>query len=143
MISLKDHPLVKLVLKLNLPVDDWAVIGTGCMLAHDLLDIDKDIDLIARGEAWEQAKNDGETMIPESGIGELISCFGGKVEIFNQWAPGEWNVDYLIGSAEVIGGIRFVTLGNVLRWKRIKYGLTKKGKDLKHIMIIENFLSKR
>src|SRR3989344_7635077 len=127
--KLTDNLLIKRVLSLDLPSNDCAVFGTGCMFAHGLKDLRDDIDLIARDSAWEKAKTLGKSSIPGSGVGEVVALDNGMVEVFNKWFPGDWNVDELIDTAEVIEGLRFVTLENVIKWKR----LMARPKDFEHI----------
>lgn len=58
------------------------------------------------------------------------------VEVFTEWLPGIWDIKKLIKEAEIIGGLAFVNLKEVLKWKRIR----GKEKDKKDIEIIENYL---
>ena len=58
------------------------------------------------------------------------------IELWADWIPGEWNIQKLIAEAEMIKGLPFVKLAEVVKCKKI---LGRK-KDLEDIVIIENFL---
>jgi len=123
---------------LGLSVDDYAVFGSGPMFAHGIKDLGHDLDIIARGNAWRQACS---TSSPQTAIfgGLVVNLFNGEIEIFDSWAPGDWDVNDLIDTAEIIEGIRFVTLENVVKWKR----LMGREKDRIHIKMIEDHLNGR
>lgn len=128
------NPLYTQLLDLDLPQGDYAVFGSGPMFAHDLLESPNDIDLIARGMAWDRLKEIAETF----GVQESphhLSLFGGKIEAFTMWKPGDWDADELIDSAECIDGVPFVQLHLVLRWKR----RINRPKDTLHCRIIEDY----
>jgi hypothetical protein len=134
--TLLQHPLFQKLLSLSIPTQDYAVIGSQCLYIHGLIGIGNDIDIIARHTAWEIASQIAEPMVPKSKVGKVIELFDNSIEIFDTWAPGEWNVDELIDTAETIGGIRFVTLENVRKWKT----LIGRPKDFEHIKLIDNYL---
>jgi hypothetical protein len=134
--QLPQNELFALVISAGLPVVDFALMGSAMMYVKGLRSGIKDIDIIARDSAWEKAKELGAVQVPASGTGEWISLFDGKVNIYNKWAPGEWDTDMLIDSAEEIGGLRFVTLENVRAWKKIY----NREKDLADIELIDKYL---
>lgn len=137
MSDINNHPLIVALRKLGLPPDDFAVFGSGPMMAHGLKEA-SDLDIIARGLAWDLAWTLGDQQ--RAGDGGPKAVFAdGKIEVFKTWTPGEWDVNELIDGAEVVDGLRFVTLENVLRWKR----LTGRPKDAEHIKLIENYLAER
>jgi predicted nucleotidyltransferase len=51
--------LLSLLKSLKLPTEDFAVFGSGPMYAHGIKELGHDLDLIARGVAWEKAKEHG------------------------------------------------------------------------------------
>jgi len=134
--KIKENPLIKKLLSLNLPTDDYAVFGSGPLYAHNIIKKPRDLDVLARGEAWKKALKLGK--LEKLPLGSrAVRLFNGRVEIVNTWVPGKWDVDELIDTAEIIEGIRFVKLENVLKWKR-KMG---RPKDLKHIKMIEKYIA--
>jgi hypothetical protein len=130
------HPYFLELIKLGLPTADFAVFGSGPLVAHGLKADQSDVDVIARGVAWKQALHLGE--VGASSLGDpKVSLAGGRIEVFNTWGPGNWNVDELIDGADVVDGIRFVKLEHVLAWKKIM----DRPKDGRDIMLIENYLA--
>lgn len=111
--------------------------GSTPMAAKGIKELSHDLDVIARGAAWEKAGTLGKIEPTRFGEGEVVELFDGEIEIFNQWLP--FNVDQLIDTAETIEGIKFVTLENVLRWKK----QMNRPKDIEHIALIEKYLKER
>lgn len=136
--KLKKHPIIKKLLSLKLPTKDYAVVGSGPMFAYGIKSQINDIDIVARGKAWEMVRKLGNPI--KSPLGNtIIQIFDGKVEAGITWLPGECDIDELIDTADVIEGIRFVSLENVLKWKK----KMARPKDLKHIKMIEEYLSNK
>jgi len=119
---LRDKQLIKILLDLNLPSEDYAIFGSGPMMAHGIKEAN-DLDLIVRNNAWKIVQKEGTP--PE-------------IEAWNSWGPGKWDIDKLIDEAEVIEGIRFVRLAEVLKWKK----MVNRPKDADHIKMIEQYLNK-
>jgi hypothetical protein len=137
MSGLNDNPLIQQLLKFGLPPEDFAVFGSGPMMARGIKE-SHDLDIIARGAAWSLAQALGQQKKGGYG-GNKIVLADGLIEIFDSWGPDEWDTDWLIDTAEVIEGIRFVTLQNVLKWKK----LMGRPKDIEHIGLIETYLAAR
>lgn len=131
--------LLNLLRSLKLPPSDYAVFGSGPMYIRGIKDLGHDLDIIARDKAWEVACKISDPKPTQSGNGEVVEINGGEIEIFKQWWPGEWDVDELIDSAETFEGIKYVTLENVVKWKK----LMGRDKDLDHIKMIERYLRKQ
>ena len=124
------------LLALQLPPDDYAIFGSGPMLAHRLKTEVRDLDVIARGTAWAAAVRLCPPVAAPSGSGLMVELDGGALQIFSAWTSPDWNVDRLIDEADVVGGIRFVPLVLVLAWKR----QSGRPKDLADIKAIEAYL---
>jgi hypothetical protein len=124
------------LLALQLPPDDYAIFGSGPMLAHRLKTEVRDLDVIARGTAWAAAIRLRPPVAAPSGSGQMVELDGGELQIFSAWTSPDWNVDRLIDGAELVGGIRFVPLVLVLAWKR----QSGRPKDLDDIKLIEAYL---
>jgi len=134
-----NHPLITKLKSLNLPAEDYVIFASGPMYAHGLKDLSHDLDLVARGKAWKKACSINKPVDCSIGNGQVVELFDGEIEIFNSWEPGEWNIDELIDNADIVDGIRFGKLTDVLRWKR----LMARPKDLEHIKLIENYLERK
>lgn len=113
-----DHPNIRLLLSLSLPVEDYAIAGSGPLFARGWIDDPADIDVVARGDAWKAARGLGDPVpAPHSRV-QLISLYGGRVEILDGWFREFWTTDYLIDTADVIHGLRFVSLAVVAATKQ-------------------------
>lgn len=126
---------------LELPTEDFAIFGSGPMYAHGLKDLDNDLDIIARGKAWDKALTLGAVdKNAFHGLGK-VELADGKIEITNYWfddlQPGVWDINELIDTAETVDGLKYVTLENVLKWKKL-FG---RPKDLVHAKLIEDYLA--
>lgn len=135
--SFFDHPLFKQFQELNLSSDDYAICGSGPMWVRGIRD-SHDLDVVARGSAWETAKLLGRLEWMEDGV-QRVSLAEGGVEIFNGWGFGRWSADELIDTADLIEGIRFINLQIVLEYKR----QLAREKDLADIKLIEHWLKRQ
>ncbi len=132
-----ENKLLTELRSLGLPPDDFVVFGSGPMMVRGLRQ-SRDLDVLARGPAWEKAWGAGER--GRSKMGDRAAVFfGGDIEVFDSWGPGDWDIDELIDGADVIDGIRFATLDNVLKWKR-RVG---RPKDLEDIRLVERYLERK
>ena len=131
------HPFFKKLLSLNLPREDFAIAGSGPMYARGLIDELGDVDVIARGKAWEIAVEHGRPVPAPYSTVEVVKLFDENVEILDGWFPEIWSVDDLVDNAELIDGVRFVPLEVVRRTKE-KMG---RSKDMGHIAIIDKYLN--
>lgn len=134
--SILENELIKKLLSLNLPRDDYSIFGSGPMSAHGIKELGHDIDIIARGDAWRCACSIEPPVTSIMGNGLVVNLFNKEIEVFDSWAPGDWNIDALIDGSELIEGIRFVSLHDVVKWKK----LMKREKDFEHIRLIEDYL---
>ncbi|MEK7164071.1 MAG: hypothetical protein AAB768_02930 [Patescibacteria group bacterium] len=134
-----DHSIIQKLRSLDLSTNDFAVFGSGPMYAHGLKDLGHDLDIIACREAWEMAKKLGKIELTEIGKTPVITLFGGEIEIFNDWDWCGWTPEELVDTAEIIDGIKFVSLEKVLQWKKI-FG---RAKDVEHVKIIEEYLKNK
>ena len=131
-----DHPLITKLKSIGLSANDYVVFASGPMYIHGLEDLSHDLDVVARGDAWRKASLIKKPVNANSGSGQVVELFEGEIEIFNNWYPGEWNINKLIENAKIIEGVRFAQLSDVLKWKK----LMGRPKDLEHIKIIEKYL---
>jgi len=124
--------------KLNLPVGEYAIFGSGPMGIRNLRKC-TDIDFIATDKLFTELKRQPQWKEGVTCLGmEKLDCKNGRgdVEAIKEWAPGSWNIEQLIKNAEVIDGLPFVRLEEVLKWKKL-WGREKDQKDIK---IIEKYL---
>ncbi len=116
---------------LALPDGEWVVHSSAVMLLHGLIPNAGDLDLIARGPAWDLALRLGE---PVAGSEDLCVRLGGNVEIWSGWLGQD--IDALIGGAELVDGVPCVTLSEVLRFKLSM----SRPKDRPHIALLRERL---
>lgn len=133
----QSHQLLEKLRHLDLPANDYAIFGSGPMVVHGLKEFDHDIDVIARGEAWKKAMTLGKVEQAEMRDHRVV-LFDGKIEIFDGWKPGKWDIDALIDTAETYDGLPYVKLEHVLEQKK-RLGRVK---DIKHLKLIESYLKK-
>jgi len=115
---------------LDLTTVDYAVFGSGPIAVRGLLKRVGDLDVIARGEAWDRVKSIGEIVM--YGSDETVDL-GNGLTFGRSWAYGEFVIDYLIDSAELIDGLPFVQLEHVVEFKRA----AGRPKDLEHLALME------
>jgi len=131
--SMKDIPefeaLFQYVRDLRLPVGDYAIFGSGPMIIRGWISGANDLDIICRGKAWEIACNKGVVSYDERYDVSLASHCNGRVTFGTEWAIGEFDIDELIDTAEIIDGLPFVGLQHVIEYKQIRAS----AKDLVHL----------
>lgn len=135
--ELPKHPLFDELKKLSLPEGEWAVFGSGPMWVRGIRE-SSDIDVIARGAAWDWARANGKIGVKEGSGLDYVSFCDGDIEVYRAWYPGEWDIDALIDTAEMIDGIPFVRLEHVVAWKKVM----GREKDAKDLALIEEYLKK-
>ena len=120
---------------LCLPINEYAITGSGPLYAHGLIpSLKNDLDIIARSEAWEKSLNHG---IPKNGeFGDLIiNLFNNQIQIFNGWSITNEPVNEIIKNSEIYSGYPFVSLEHVLSWKK----KLMRPKDKYHIKLIKEY----
>ncbi len=132
-----EHGLFQELKRLNLPEGEYVVFGSGPLWVRGIRE-SSDIDILACGSAWQWAKENGKVGIKEYSGLEYASFADGNIEIYNRWYPGEWDADSLIKHAEIIDGIPFVPLAQVMNWKKVM----GREKDEKDLVLIKTYLSK-
>jgi hypothetical protein len=121
-VDVSQHPLVyrliEICSELKLNRDDLVVFGSGPLLAHGLRQDIRDLDVVARRDAWRRVTQFGEPAVGPISGNPMVHFWGGRIQFSRQWISTNWNTDHLIERAEVLHGLRFATLGDVLAYKR-------------------------
>lgn len=128
--------IVKKVLKLNLPIGKYAVYGSGPMSIRGIRE-SHDIDLIVTPDLYKDLLISGWQ---EAGSGDKKHLKTDDIEIFDNWWDFDNyhpNVEQLINDAEMIEGVAFVKLDEVVKWKKA-FG---REKDLRDVKLIQKYLS--
>jgi len=118
--------LIKLVTELDLDRSDFVIFGSGPMLAHGLRQSVRDLDVVARGNAWRRVSERG---IPDAGAissAPMALFWGGLIQFSPGWISQDWDTDDLItrseliqiGGTELIQELPFAQLTDVLAYKQ-------------------------
>ncbi|MEX2541640.1 MAG: hypothetical protein WD314_07520 [Trueperaceae bacterium] len=121
----------RLVTELRLPAGDFALHGSGPLLAYGLVDEINDVDIVSRGAAWRHALT--LAAAEQARLDDVVRPLPG-VEIFNGWLGDD--ADELVDSSSLVAGLPCVTLDAVLAFKR----RLARPKDEEHIRLIESYL---
>lgn len=124
--------LFALLRSLELPAGDYAVFGSGPMIVRGMVEATNDLDIITRGAAWQRVLEIGTLTHFEDGH-PCVDLFDGKITFGITWKYGEFDLDELIDTAEVIDGLPFVQMEHVSTYKRA----AGRPKDLEHLAILE------
>jgi hypothetical protein len=132
MTALATHPLIRALRALDLPREHYVVFGSGPLLAAGLRDRIGDLDIVARGPAWQRLTAAFPPVVAPSGHGQMVRLV---IEVADKWLPG-WDTDRLIDSAEYRDGLPFAPLAAVRRSKRA----TARPKDLRDLALLDALL---
>lgn len=132
------HPLVERLLSLGFAPDQFVVFGSGPLLPHGIRTDIADLDVLARGDAWERARREGRPGLGPLTGERMARFFGDRIEVSQGWV-GDLDVDGLIDNADVYEGIRFAPLTAVLAYKRI----LNRPKDISDISNLETIVGHR
>ena len=133
------NELLTRVADLELPVQDFAIFGSGPLLVRGVIDSANDIDIICRDAAWEKALSIGELVHLDDYDIDIVSIDDGAITFGRSWGIGSFNVAQLIDSAEIIEGLPFVLLKFVVEYKQI----AGRQKDLQHLKLLDDYWSTR
>lgn len=111
-------PYIRQLRAMDLDPDHFVIFGSAPMLVHGLRSRVSDLDVVARGAVWQQVSASG---MPAHGTlsGDRAWQFCcGQLQFFDRWITREWDTDTLIDNADVIDGLRYAPLAEVLRYKQ-------------------------
>ena len=127
------HRLFERLRELALPDGEYAVFGSGPLLARGLVDDVGDLDVLVRGYAWDAAAVHGRLVhLDRYGV-DVIEVDGGELTFGRSWGIGSFDVDDLIDSADTISGLPFVRIADVVAYKRI----AGRPKDAAHLKALD------
>jgi hypothetical protein len=112
------HPLLRRLITMGLQTGDFVVFGSAPLLVHGIRADVRDIDIVARGAAWQQARATGVAAVGPITGSPMAYFWGGRIEVSPQWTSPNWDVDLLIHNADAVQGVRFARLQDVLAHKR-------------------------
>lgn len=118
---------------LGLPTSDYVLFGSLPLLAHGLTNHVNDIDILARGSAWQHAQTLSKAELAPMGEWRVNLT---DIEIYNAWLG--MDVEAIIDRAVVINGLPYADLSDVLAFKQ----KLNRPKDAEHIRLLELFLAR-
>ena len=128
--SLADE-LFSHVRSLKLPAGDYAVFGSGPLIVRGVIEATNDLDIICRGAAWERVQEIGEISSFDD-ANECVNLLDGRITFGVTWKYGEFDLDELIDTAEIIDDLPFVTLKHVTAYKEA----ADRPKDREHLALL-------
>jgi hypothetical protein len=118
---------------LGLPAGNFVLFGSAPLLVRGIVPPTGDVDVLARGPAWEAARALGPTVrLPHHEV-DVVRLLDGRIEIGTVWGIGDVDVDDLIDSAEVIDGLPFAGLAHVRAYKEV----AGRPKDREHLRLLD------
>jgi hypothetical protein len=134
-VDVSQHPLIRQLIEictqLELNRDDMVIFGSGSLLTHGLRQNIRDLDVVARGSTWRQAARHGQPAVGTISGAPLAQFCDGRIQFSQQWISADWDTDLLIDRSEILHGLRFAQLADVLAYK---YEL-RRPKDIADIRI--------
>ena len=109
--------LEAIVVGLGLDRCDLVVFGSAPIFAHGLRPDVRDLDIVARGAAWDGVQSKGKDDTGTVNGAPMVSFWEGHIQFSRGWISPEWDADALIDRAETIGGLPFAALTDVLAYK--------------------------
>jgi hypothetical protein len=128
------------VKKLNLPIGEYVIVGSGPMAAREIRDF-KDIDILVSEKLYDELVKKGWEVVEVEGVGGKFKVL--KKDIF-EVNTTLWHGDYkpdtqdLIKRAEIICDVPFLPLQELIKFKTA----LGREKDLKDIELINSHLQK-
>lgn len=123
------HELFDQVKALCLPTDGYAIFGSGPLIIRGIVPIANDLDILCRGDAWKTVSSLGSLQYLSDYDVIVATMADGAITFGTKWGIGDFSVDQLIDSAELINELPFVRLEHVVEYKTIR----QSDKDLQHL----------
>jgi len=124
------------VKKLNLPVDQYAVVGSGVMSAYGIRP-HHDVDLIVTKNLFGVLKNNGWQGVPNRN--SVLKKDNYEVDADYKYGEYQPNHEELIRNVDIIEGVPFISLSELIKFKKA----LGRDKDNKDIELIEQYLIKK
>lgn len=109
--------LRELVAEFDLDCQDFVIFGSGPLLAHGIRQSVSDLDVVARGSSWQRVLQYGVPSIGSLNGAPMVLFWGGLIQFSSGWISEDWDIGSLISQAEIIDGLPFAQLADVLRYK--------------------------
>lgn len=130
-----DNGLFNQLRQINLPIADYAVFGSGPLAVRGIIPSCNDLDVLCRRKAWALVSQLGTmTFLSEYGV-SVVSLCDGAITFGLKWGIGDFDVDELIDTAEIIDSLPFVLIEHVVSYKKTR----SSARDISHLQALENF----
>ena len=116
---------------LDLPIGQYAVFGSGPLLVRGIIEDVGDLDVLVKRAAWERVGRIGTLVEIEAGV-MTVSIDDGALTFGRSWAYGDFDIEELIDTAEIIDGLPFVLLEHVVAFKEV----ADRPKDRTHLELL-------
>ena len=131
--------VIEEVKKLNFPIGQYVIVGSGPMAVRGLKEA-HDIDIVVTLELFEKCKANGWEVVPWTYPEKIDQIYlrQDDVELYLDVNCDNFNptTEELIKRADILEGIPFITLGDMLKFKKA-YNREKHRKDIE---ITEKYL---
>ncbi len=124
-----DTTLFDRLKQLNLPPQGFAIFGSGPLAIRGLIPLANDLDIVCRQEVWETVSSLGIIEYLPTYDVTVSTMFSGTVTFGTKWGIGDFVVEELIDTADIIVALPLVRLEHVIRYKQIR----SSAKDLLHL----------
>ena len=115
--------------RLNLPPGDFAIFGSGPLAIRGIIPVCNDLDVLCRRKAWEIVRSMGKIeFLPEYDVTVVTMCEH-SLTFGTEWGIGDFDIDQLIDTADIINELPFVQLEHVIRYKKMRFS----EKDVQHL----------
>jgi hypothetical protein len=115
---------------LELTPGEYAVFGSGPIAVRGLIDTVRDLDVIVRGETWQQVRALGVVVMKGE---DATVDLGNGLTFGTSWGYGVFDIEKLIDHAEIMEDLPFVTLDAVIEFKKI----ADRPKDREHLKLLQ------
>ncbi|GLZ40678.1 hypothetical protein [Actinokineospora sp. NBRC 105648] len=114
---LRGNELIRRLRELDLDPDEFVIFGSAPLFAHGLRADIRDLDIVATGRTWERVVAIGEAAVGAISGDPVTQFYGGRIQFSQRWIPPADTAEELIRRAEVIDGLRYADLRDVLAYK--------------------------
>jgi hypothetical protein len=105
--------------ELELDRRDFVIFGSAPLLAYGLRHRIHDLDVVARGQAWRSLCDHGVAGVATINGARLSLFWDGLIQVSQGWISADWDADGLIDRAEIMCGLPFARLADVLAYKQV------------------------
>lgn len=119
--------------KFGYPLNEMLIVGSGTMSLYGLKE-NNDIDLWVTKKVYDKMLKDDRF----SSNGKMLETKDGLIEADHRFICVKQPVEYYLKKATIVNGFYFMSLDNVLDWKKCM----GRPKDHEHIKIIEKYMKK-